>query len=169
LSLLIKKSGGPSRPYPQLFRSSRQVTDLIPFSKNRPWENASLLHEKYVVLGLSLKQIAREFFCSKNTVRSALVRAGVPLRGRQMKGRSSNPRYGTKSTKGHRVEDIVEKRVIVTVLDMHNNGISFSRIARFLTGAGVRTKTRRKKWHPEVVRQLYISNKQDPENIARII
>lgn len=148
---------GPSRPYPQLFRSIAQVPDLIPFSKNRPWENASLLHEKYVVLGLSLKQIAREFFCSKNTIRSALIRTGIPVRERQEKGRSSNPRYGTKPTKGHPVDHLGEQRVIKTVIDMRNDGISFPKIAKFLTGAGVPTKTRRKKWHPEVVRQTYLS------------
>ena len=57
------------------------------------------------------------------------------------------------------MEDRAEQRVIETVLDMRNNGISFPMIARFLTGAGVPTKTRRKKWHPEVVRQIYLNNK----------
>ena len=146
---------GPSRPYPQLFRSITQVPDLIPFSKDKRWENANLLHEKYIVLGLSLKQIARELCCSKNTIRSALMRTGIPLRGRQEKGRSSNPRYGTKATKGHRVEDKTEQKVIKTVHEMHNDGISFPKIAKYLTGAGVPTKTRRKKWHHEVVRQIY--------------
>ena len=151
-------SGGPSRPYPQLFRSISQVTDLIPFSRNRPYENARLLHEKYVVQGLSLIQIAREFFCSKNTVRSALIRAGVPLRGRQMTGRPSNPRYGTRAAKGYHVNHGPELRVTKTVLEMRNDGISFLKIAKFLSGAGVPTKTRRKKWHPEVVRQIYLQN-----------
>jgi len=111
-----------------------------------------------VVLGLSLKQIAREFFCSKNTIRSALIRAGIAVRKRQKRGRSSNPRYGSKAVKGHRVDDVAELRVIKTVVEMRNDGISFPKIAKFLTGAGVPTKTRRKKWHPEVVRQVYLQN-----------
>ena len=149
---------GPSRPYPQLFRSTQQVTDFLPFSQNKPWKDPILLHKKYVVLGFSLKQIADEFFCSKNTVRSALLKASVPLRGRQEKGRSSNPRYGTRATEGYRIDDKPEQRVIQTVLEMHRDGISFLKIAKFLTGAGVPTKTRRKKWHSEVIRQIYLNN-----------
>jgi len=149
---------GPSRPYLQLFRSITQVTDLIPFSKNRPYENASLLHQKYVVLGLSLKQIAREFLCSKNTIRSALIRAGIRIRRSQEKGHSSNPRYGSKPTKGHSVDNLAEQRVIKTIIEMRDDRISFPKIAKFLSGAGVPTKMRRKEWHPEVVRQIHLNN-----------
>lgn len=94
----------------------------------------------------------------------ALFRAGVPLRGRQVKGRSSNPRYGTRAARSHRVDDIVEQRVINTVLDMRNEGISFPKIARFLSGAGVPTKTRQKKWHPEVVRQIYLQSLSETQS-----
>lgn len=151
-------SGGPSLPNPQLFRSITQVTDLISFSTRRPYQNASLLHEKYVVQGLSTQQIAREFFCSKNTIRSALRRAGIRLRKRQEKGRSSNPRYGLKPMKGHPVANLGEQRIITTIIEMHNDGLSFTKIADFLTAAGVPTKMRRKKWHPEVVRQICLNN-----------
>jgi len=153
-----KKKYGPSRPYPQLFRSTQQVADFLPFCNNRPYEDPLLLHKKYVVQGLSTLQIAREFFCSKGTIRRALTVAGIPIRKRQEKGRSSNPRYGSKAVKGHRVEDLTEQRVIKTVIEMRNDGISFPKIARFLTGAGVPTKTRRRKWHPEVVRQIYLQH-----------
>lgn len=48
--------------------------------------------------------------------------------------------------------------MIETVIEMRDDGISFPMIAKFLTGAGVPTKTRRMKWHPEVVRQMYLNN-----------
>ncbi len=150
--------GGPLLPNPQLFCSSPQVTDLLPFSQDQPYENQSLLHEKYTVQGLSLKQIARQFFCSKNAVRRALIEAGIPLRKRQEKGRPSNPRYGSKAVKGHRVDVLAEQRVIKTIVEMRNNGLSFPKIAEFLSGMGVPTKTRRKKWHKEVVRQIYLAH-----------
>ncbi len=150
--------GGLSGRQVELFRSTTQVVDSILFSQNRPYENSNLLHEKYVVLGLSAKQIAREFFCSKGTILSALTRAGIAVRKRQERGRASNPRYGSKATKGHPVDNVAELRVIKTVVEMRNDGISFPKIAKFLTGAGVPTKTRRKKWHPEVVRQIYLQH-----------
>lgn len=118
----------------------------------------NLLHEKYVVQGLSTLQIARGFFCSKNTIRSALKRAGIRLRKRQEKGRTSNPRYGLKPMKGHPVANLGEQRIIATIMEMHNDGLSFAKVAKFLTAANVPTKMRRKKWHPEVVRQIYLNS-----------
>lgn len=152
------RNNGPSVSHLELFCSTAQVIDLIPFSMNKPWENASLLHEKYVVLGLSLKQIAREFFCSKNTIRSALRRSGIRLRKRQEKGRASNPRYGLKPMKGYPVTNFGEQRIITAIMEMQKDGLSFTKIAKFLTAAGVPTKMRRRKWHPEVVRQICLNN-----------
>lgn len=100
--------------------------------------------------------IARDSEISDVSTRSALIRAGIAVRKRQEKGRSSNPRYGSKAIKGHWANDVAEQKIIRTVVEMLNDGISFSKIAKFLTGAGVPTKTRRKKWHPEVVRQIYL-------------
>ena len=116
-----------------------------------------MLQEKYVIQGLSLAKIAGEFLCSKTTIRKALTDAGVPIRERQQKGRSSNPRYGTRSVKGQRVEHMGEHRVIKTIVEMREEGLSFRQIADFLTKVGVPTKTRRKKWHKEVVRQIYLT------------
>ena len=149
---------GPLPPYPQLFRSIREVTDFLPFNKNKPYKDPLLLHQKYVVQGLSTLQIAREFFCSKNTIRTALIAAGIKFRMRQEKGRSSNPRYGRKPMKGYPVDHLVEQRVIKTIIEMRDDGLSFSKIAKFLGGVGVPTKMRRKKWRPEVIRQICLKN-----------
>jgi len=60
--------------------------------------------------------------------------------------------------KGHPGDHMNEQRVIKTIVEMRDDGISFPKIAKFLSGAGVPTKKRRKKWHPEVIRQIYASN-----------
>src|SRR5262249_13389227 len=95
---------------------------------------------------------------SKNTIRRALMEAGIPLRKRQEKGRPSNPRYGSRGAKGYPADHLIEQRVIKTIVEMRNDGISFPQIAELLGGWGVPIKTRRKKWHKEVVRQIYLAH-----------
>ena len=41
---------------------------------------------------------------------------------------------------------------------MRKQDLSFSKIAEFLSNIGAPTKTRRKKWHPEVVRQIFLDH-----------
>jgi transposase len=111
-----------------------------------------------VVQGLSLVQIAKEFSSSKNTIRNALIKANIPLRKRQTSGKASNPHYGSRVVKGQRVEHLTEQRVIMTIVEMRDDGMSFPKIARFLSKVGIPTKKRGHKWHPEVVRQIYMKS-----------
>lgn len=76
-----------------------------------------------------MAQIAKEFFCSKSTIRDALIRAGIPLRKRQQKGRSSVPRCRMKITNGGQVTDAAEQKIIQVVTEMKRDGISYHRIA----------------------------------------
>ena len=103
-----------------------------------------------------MAQIASVFLCSKNGVRAALLRFGIPLCGRQEKGRSSNIDYGKRIVSGRRIEPMAEQRVIRTIVDMRRDGLSFGQIAEFLSKIGVPTKKRGKKWHCEVVRIIYL-------------
>lgn len=59
------------RPETVLISSIKTLSDSL---------NARVLHQKYVVEGLSLKQIARQFASSKSGVSSALKRAKIPVR-----------------------------------------------------------------------------------------
>lgn len=93
-------------------------------------------------------------------VRMALIRAGIPLRKRQDRGRPSNINYGKRLVKGQRIEHLAEQRVIRAIIDMNRDGLSFRKIATFLTQIKVPTKRRGQKWHGEVVRNIYLRAKQ---------
>ena len=53
---------------------------------------------------------------------------------------------------------MTEVRVIKAVTDMHQQGLSFRRIAKFLDQIGVPTKCRGKAWHPEMVKRILAAN-----------
>ena len=93
------KYGGPSQTNPQLFCSIGYAADIISFSNNKPYEDAFLLHQKYVIQGQSAAQIGKHFFCSKGAIIRSLIKFGISVRRRQEKGRSSIPRYGSKFSK----------------------------------------------------------------------
>ena len=152
----LPKSGGVCAPNPELLYSATHLIDSIKLPERKPWQNKNVLHQKYIVEGASLAQIASEFLCSKNGVRAALIRFEIPLRERQGKGRSSNVDYGKRLVQGRRIEHMAEQRVIRTIVDMRNDGLSFQRIADFLSKIGVPTKKKGKSWHCEVVRIIYL-------------
>ncbi len=141
---------------PEHLYSIDYLIDSVSLPTKKPWQNKSVLHQKYVVEGVSLAQIAKEFLCSKNTIRGALIRAGIPLRKRQERRRSSNIDYGKRLVKGQRIEHLAEQKVIQAIVEMRKEGLSFQKIADFLSEIGVLTKKRRQRWHCEVVRNIYL-------------
>ena len=92
-----------------------------------------------------MAQIAKELLCSKTAARAALIRAGIPIR-KAIKTTG----YGIKSIKGRPTEAGAERKVIETVIELRDGGMTFDKIAHFLTKMGVPTKTRRKKWNGDV-------------------
>ena len=105
-----------------------------------------------------MSQIAKELLCSKGAVRLALIRAGIPIR----KG-IRNTGYGLKAVKGRPADDNVERKVIDTIIDLRDGGMSFDKIAHFLTKMGVPTKTRRRKWNGGCVRVIFIKHRAGQE------
>lgn len=67
-------------------------------------------------------------------------------------------RYGQRKFKGRPVRHFGEERVITAIQEMHRQGLSLRKIARFLSAIGVPTKRRGKAWHPEISRLLDHSN-----------
>lgn len=122
--------------------------------------NFGVLHEKYVVERLSVKQIARQFASSKSGVLTALKRAGIPLRAsHQAHGRPANPAYGKRISKDQLVDCPAEQRVIRLVKKMaEGEGLSVTSIARKLTEMGVNTRGGHARWHHELVRTILKRN-----------
>jgi hypothetical protein len=76
------KNGGPSTSQSQEGRPPFQVIDTIRLFEPKLYEDKSFLHQKYVIEGLSIKQIANEIMSSTSTVRKWLIHFGIELRSK---------------------------------------------------------------------------------------
>lgn len=129
--------------------------DTITFAHTLPFHNKFVLHQKYVVEGLSIRQIANEFLSSKEAVRVGLVNAGITLREKSKPHRRpSQAKYGQRCVNGKVVDFKKEKKIILSVKQMHDQGLSLRQIAKNLSVMGVPTKCDGKKWHPEMIKRL---------------
>lgn len=120
------------------------------------YKNPSFVHQKYVVEGLSIREIACEIFSSKEAVRNALRRFEIPIRESHMphNGRISCPSYGTKLRSGRASPHVAEQQMIETIKDLRAQGLTLRKVAKILTNMGVPTKKRGKSWHPEMVKRI---------------
>ena len=119
------------------------------------YRKESYLHQKYVIEGLSTRQIAAENFTSKEVIRTQLIRFNIHLREPNNTGqRNASARFGTRRKHGKLIENMVEARVVKAVVDMHNQGMTLRQIAAFLSQVGVPTKKMGKGWKPETVRRI---------------
>jgi hypothetical protein len=125
-----------------------------------PTLNKTVLHQKYVLEGCSLRQIAHEISSSKTGVRQALIRFGIPLRGQGKNPRRTHAvRFGMRVVKGSVVDYVGELRTIDSILRMKCEGLSNCAIARVLTEMRIPTKQRGQRWHPETVRQILLKHR----------
>lgn len=142
-SFLILKTG----PY---------VVDKIDFSVEGWWRSKTFLTEKYVNLGLSIRQIADETFSSREAVRAALYEFSIPLR---RKGgdrlRPSQAPYGFRKVSGELIPHLGEQRVIQSIRKMSEDGLTYRQICNYLKAIGIPTKNRGSRgWQPEMIRRI---------------
>ena len=131
------------------------LIDFVEFIHTPLWKSKTFLTEKYVEKGLSIAQIAAETLSSKSTIRRALVEFKIPVREKGKPGlRPAQAPYGYRRQNGLLVPHLGEQRVIDAVKRMSRDGLSYRKICDFLTGIGIPTKNRGKKWQPEMVRRL---------------
>ena len=97
------------------------------------WKNKSFLHQKYVLEGLSVRQIANLVVSSKELVWSELKKADILLRGKfNHHGRPAQPKFGRKVINGRESEHKTEQRIIDVINQMKGEGLSLRAIARCL-------------------------------------
>jgi hypothetical protein len=132
-----------------------EVVDSIRLVKPPTWRNKSFLHQKYVQEGLSIRQISDLVVSSKEGVRAEILRQGIPLREKsQHHGHPAQPRFGRRVIKGTVIEHKAQQRVVDSVRQMKQEGLSLRAISRCLDQMKVPTKMKGKKWHPEMIKRI---------------
>lgn len=132
-----------------------QVIDTIDFNFEQLWKDKHFLHQKYVLEGLSIAQIAAEILSSREAVRMGLIEFGIKRKKRGEPGLNpSQAPYGYRKVEGKLISHLGEQRVIQSVKKMSESGLSYRTICEFLTSIKVPTKNRGKGWQPEMVRRL---------------
>jgi len=72
--------GGLSDSLSELVRPQIQLSKTIQFFHIPQYKNETFLRERYLEIGLSIAQIAHEISSSKSTVRTGLLKCGIPVR-----------------------------------------------------------------------------------------
>ena len=109
------------------------------------------LKQKYVENCLSMREIAREFSCSKTHVRNQLLKYKIPLRAPLHPGKDRWCTYGKRKVNGRTIDHKGELRAIATIKEMYGEGIKPTSIARFLDAMKIPTKQQGKGWHHHTV------------------
>jgi hypothetical protein len=149
------KYGGPSPSLIELLCRPYHVIDTVTILHTPLHRNKDVLHQKYIIEGLSLSQIASEILSSKAAVRKGLIDSGIPLRKpHQPHGRQSQVRFGTIRRVGKLIELKHEQRIIQTARDLHDKGLSLREIASTFDTMGIATKCKGKKWHPQMISRI---------------
>lgn len=129
--------------------------DSLEFYHTPPYKDRVVLHQKYIVEGLSIRQIASQFLSSKEAIRIALHEHGIPLRKKSLPhGRPSKSKYGENIIKGKLQNYVPEQRIIKAIKEMKSQGLSLRQIAKNLSTMKIPTKENGKKWHPEMVKRI---------------
>jgi hypothetical protein len=120
-----------------------QVIDTIDFIHEQLWKDKDFLHQKYVLEGLSIAQIAAQILSSREAVRMGLIEHGIKRKGQGKPGlRPAQVPYGYRLSNGVMVPHLGEQKVISSVKKMSNEGLSYRKICEFLISVGVPTKNR---------------------------
>ena len=119
-----------------------------------PYISENVLKQKYLADGLSMRDIAREFSCSKTYVRGMLLSYKIPMRRTSDYRGSRWFAYGKRRVGGKVVDHKGEQRAIASIKKMYAEGMSASAIARCLNAMKLPTKRQGKGWHNCTVAEI---------------
>ena len=135
----------------QILSSKHYLSDIITLSEPLPFKECGVLRQKFIVEGLSAREIAKRLGCSSTTVKKYLRLYGIRKGIRRGKARY-NLALGEKMVKGRVMPHKAELRIQSMIIDMHKNEKLPARaIARLLDTMKVPTKRQGKKWDHSVV------------------
>jgi hypothetical protein len=127
----------------------------IEFLWQRLYKSEAFLRQKYLVEGLSTREIAAGTFSVRSTIVRALKEFNIPLRtadaAHQMnKGQLG---YGEKLVENRESGHRRELQHIVKMTELRRRGFSYHKIAAIFNSMGIPTKNR-KKWHATTVMKI---------------
>lgn len=151
----------PTHPVP----NGRVLPEIVMISSIKPAIQElsyRVLHQKYVQDGLSLTQMSRHFASSRSRVRRALVNFNIPIVTNKHRFNSTNIPYGKViSEEGEVINCKNEQKNIRLILKMRSSGSSLNKICEELERRNIPSKTGRKVWHSESLRQLIKKNQTE--------
>ena len=130
---------------PQFSMKSTVSIALMPIPK-------SVLKQKYLKNYLSIREIAKEFLCSKTKIRDLLLKYKIPLRGpSRCHQRYDSRTYGKKKMNGKTTDHKRELKTIETIKKLYIKGINPNTIAKVLSTMKIPTKQRKEDWHHHTI------------------
>ena len=141
------QSGGTASNLGQSFFSRPYLSDFIELSRTPSITNKSVLHQKFIIEGLSSHQMAGYFGCSTTTVKKYLRE--FDIKKKVLTGKSCyNLSFGEKFIKGKIVPCRKERKIIDSIIDMNKKqGLSTCAIAKALNAMKIPKKKRGMKWN----------------------
>jgi len=128
------------------------LSDSFEFLQAPLYKSRNFLNQKYSVEGLSIGQIAEEIVSSKAAVRNGLRHFGIPLRKNPVnRGRL---KFGERIRNGRVVPHPGELKVIRSMIEMRNQGMSLEKIALLLNQMGIHPKRNGLGWQHHTVNKL---------------
>ena len=115
----------------------------------------SVLKQKYLKNYLSIREIAKEFSCSKTKIRSLLLKYKIPLREPSKCHHKYNScTYGKKKVNGQTLDHKRELKTIKIIKELYVKGINPNTIAKVLSTMKIPTKQHKKDWHHQTIINL---------------
>jgi hypothetical protein len=132
------------------------LTDMIDFQYVFPLTDRSFLHQKYVLEGLSRRQIAELTASSKATVTRYLHLHNIVTArpGRRSWQHPGQLPYGTRLHNGRVVPNKAEERILRRMCELRERGLTYRQIVARLEAARIPTKTGRTRWAATTVMNL---------------
>lgn len=147
-----KEDGRPSPGKGHFSSPTTYLIDTIKISEPPRYSDKSLLHEKYVVEGLSAKSLADLLGCSTTTVKARLREFGLSKGGSGRAVHREKLAYGKRMVGHQEISHKGELLVIETIKRMYcEEHLRPRSIASLLDTMKVPTKRRGKKWDHSVV------------------
>ena len=94
--------------------------------------SSDVLKQKYLQNKLSMRDIAKEFSCSKTQIRKLLLKYSIPLKEPSKYHKEHSRIFGKRKVNGKAIDNKKEQRVIESIKKMHEKGLGARAIARTL-------------------------------------
>jgi IS30 family transposase len=114
------------------------------------FENKDFLTQKYVIEGLSARQIAVLIGCSHSTINNALIRYGIQKQIRK----SGWIELGFRLSNGLRVPHVREQNLLERMRHRKVQGWSNAKISAWLNDQNIPSPSGKSQWYPATIGRL---------------